>query len=39
MQRKQNSSYKGGTMGEQINCTMMDKNIVFGGADHTDAEV
>ena len=29
----------GGTMGEQINCTMMDKNTVFGHADDTEAEV
>ena len=29
----------GGKMGEQINCTMTDKNTVFGGADYTEAEV
>ena len=29
----------GGTMGEQINCTMTDKNTGFGSADHTDADV
>lgn len=29
----------GGKMGKQINCTMTDKNTIFGDAEYTDAEI
>ena len=30
---------EGGKMCEKINCTMMEKNTIFGGAEYTDAKV
>lgn len=41
MHRKQNSSYGGvgAKWVKQINCTMMDKNTIFGDAEYTDAEI